>query len=146
MGGITHGKTRNRMESRAYMIWRQMRQRCGNPQNKGYHRYGGRGITVCPEWHDFAIFLADMGDPPEGKSLDRYPDNDGPYCKANCRWATRSEQMQNTRRSAYVEINGERRRVRDIEISLGLSSGAIWHRIKKGWPIEKAYTTPRIAS
>jgi hypothetical protein len=123
-----------------------MRQRCTNPKKASYRYYGARGIKVCPEWNEFSVFLADMGEPPEGKSLDRFPDNDGDYCKANCRWATLEEQAATTRRASYIEVNGVRRRVRDLEVELGLSQGTIWHRLKKGWPIEKACTTPRIES
>lgn len=81
-----------------YRLWAAMIARCENKKVACYPRYGGRGIRVCPEWHSFEAFYADMGERPPGKSLDRI-DNDGPYCKANCRWATATEQALNTRRS-----------------------------------------------
>lgn len=78
-----------------YMIWVAMRQRCLNPRMPAWHRYGGRGITICPAWGRFGQFLADMGPrPSSAHSLDRI-DNDGHYEPGNCRWATWSEQNAN---------------------------------------------------
>jgi hypothetical protein len=73
-----------------------MRKRCHNPNQDNYAYYGGRGITVCERWDDFAAFLADMGERPPGMSLDRV-NNDHGYSAANCRWATRTEQAHNRR-------------------------------------------------
>jgi hypothetical protein len=81
-----------------YYIWSGAIQRCHNPKNKDFKRYGARGITVCERWRSFVNFLADMGERPEGMTLDR-EDNDLGYSKANCRWAT-PKQQANNRRSA----------------------------------------------
>ena len=80
--------------SSTYSTWAGMKQRCLNPQFSTYRYYGGRGITVCERWLAFANFLADMGEKPEGQTLDRI-DGDGDYELANCRWATTWEQARN---------------------------------------------------
>ena len=96
---VKHNGTKNPH----YMVWFQIKDRCFNVNNKNYHNYGGRGITICEEWkHDYERFINDMGYRPTDKhSLDRI-DNNGNYCKENCRWVTQDIQCRNTRKSYKV--------------------------------------------
>jgi len=105
---MTRRRSRHRDEHPVeYEAWAQMKSRCNNPKNKRYHRYGGRGISVCPAWEDFLGFYRDMGDRPESKdSIDRI-DNNGNYEPRNCRWATNCEQQGNTVRSFRVQYKSE---------------------------------------
>jgi len=86
--------------SPAYRSWMAMNGRCRNPNDPGFHLYGGRGITICDRWRDFVCFLEDMGDRPPGTSIDRI-DNDGNYEPGNCRWATPKQQGQRRRAPTF---------------------------------------------
>lgn len=75
--------------------WRAMKARCNDPKNDSYSGYGGKGIGYDPAWETYAVFLFDMGERPEGKTLDRRDGKKG-YCRENCKWSTIYEQNQNT--------------------------------------------------
>lgn len=102
-----HSHALNGCKTGTYTSWQAMLERCGNPKFFAYERYGGRGIKVCDRWKSFVNFLADMGERPDGKTLDRYPDNNGNYEPGNCRWATRKEQSQNTSSTKFLTLDGE---------------------------------------
>ena len=109
------------------------------------HRYY-TNISVCERWDDFQNFLDDMGERPEGMTLDRI-DGNGDYCPENCRWATRSEQNKNRRPftrkdSLRITFNGETLTTPQWAKKTGLRSSTIRIRLKRGWTVEKALTKP----
>lgn len=93
---VRHGHTSkgHGRQTPTYGSWHAMNSRCRNPKATGYERYGGIGVTICDRWLVFETFLADMGERPEGTTLDRI-DNDGNYEPGNCRWATYKQQAEN---------------------------------------------------
>lgn len=92
-----HGHSRiNGKRGKTYSVWTHMKARCNNKKHQEYKNYGGRGIKICDRWNRFENFLSDMGEKPDGLSLDRIDNMDG-YYKENCRWATPSEQSRNRR-------------------------------------------------
>ncbi|HAM41644.1 MAG TPA: hypothetical protein DCP69_09995 [Candidatus Omnitrophica bacterium] len=135
-------RTHGMCTTQEYKNWFSMKSRCTNQRNYAYRYYGGRGITVCDEWMTFEPFLRDMGRRPSPQhSLDRI-DNDGPYCRENCRWATRTEQMHNTRSNRWFELNGQRMVLQDWARQIGASYATLYTRLARGWPVERALTLP----
>ena len=139
MSNFRHGKKR----SSIYTIWRSMIDRCENPNVKAYPNYGGRGIKVCDDWHDFKTFYREMGDRPEGMTLDRI-DNDKGYYKWNCKWSTRREQIINRRNTRHLTVRGITKPCTDWAQITGLDGRTILARIRKGWSEEEAVLIPKV--
>jgi len=118
-----------------------MLTRCTNPNFPGFYKHGGRGIRVCERWHSFENFLADMGERPSGKTLDRI-NNNGHYEPGNCRWATTAEQSVNTRQNHFLTFMGETMTLSQWTAKMGLRRGCIGERIARGWSVARALTEP----
>jgi len=112
---------------RSVGVWKQMLDRCSNPQNKFWHRYGGRGIAVSESWLNFDSFYADMGTAPKGYHLDRI-DNDGPYCKENCKWVTVADSLKNRSLTLWVTYQGEKLSLKELSVRLGIPYDPIYRR------------------
>ena len=132
MGVEKHGNKRRSAASPTYLSWIGMRTRCSNPNEPGWKNYGGRGIIFDPRWDDFAAFLQDMGERPPGTSLER-KDNNGNYCKDNCKWATKKEQNNNQRKN--VKVGGKS--IGDIATEKGELRATVYARWKKYGTVEK---------
>lgn len=137
---LKHGHATPGAHSPTYNVWHGMMQRCFNEKTSGYKYYGGRGIKVCVRWQTFENFLADMGERPEGLSIDRYPNNDGNYEPGNCRWATAKEQNNNSRHNRLVTLNGQTKNLKQWADHLGLKIAFVAQRIIRGWSPERALT------
>lgn len=134
---LTHGKSK----SKTYAIWNGMKQRCINPHVREYHRYGGRGITVCERWFKYENFLEDMGECPEGHSIDRIDNNLG-YYKNNCKWSTDKEQSNNRCSCVLITLDGITMNMKQWAEKYSISNKTLHKRIKDGWDIEMAIKTP----
>lgn len=131
--------------TRLFRIWSNMKNRCNNPNCDVFHRYGGRGITVCDEWkNDFQAFYdwSITHGYSDELTLDR-KDNDGNYCPENCRWATFKTQANNTSRCRLITINGETKSMHEWCEITGVNYNTARDRINRGhWDPIKAVTTP----
>ena len=120
------------MKHELYHTWQSMKQRCLNPNTEWYHRYGGRGITVCDEWiNSFDTFVSDMGKRPIGHTLDRI-DNDGPYCKDNCKWSLPIENSRNKENAIFVTHDGVEMLLIEWCESLDLDYNVLKSRYNRG--------------
>lgn len=122
-----------------------MMYRCYNELHERYADYGGRGITVCPEWHDLDSFVDDMGPCPKGYTLERI-DNDKSYNKENCKWATYTEQANNMRKTITACLNGVTKKcsvwVAELSEVTGLKKSTIRRRITEGWTYDEIISIP----
>lgn len=135
----THGQT----GTRAYRAWKSCWYRCTNKKYRWWKNYGGRGIRVCARWKTFENFHADMRDPPDSvrTSLER-KDNNGNYEPGNCIWASRAQQARNKRNTRNLTLEGQTRCLSDWSKATGVPVTTLWCRIRDGWSVEKALTTP----
>lgn len=137
---VSHGMTKTSV----YRVWNAMVRRCTSPADPSFHRYGGRGITVCDQWRmpgGFSTFFADMGECPSGHSLERIDNNAG-YSPNNCKWETPANQAKNRVTTRLLTLNGETKPLKDWARSLGISDTSLRLRLdKRGWSLERALTT-----
>lgn len=133
---ITHECSKTRI----YSIWKNMRQRCFNKKCTHYKYYGGRGITMCPQWLTFENFLSDMGHPPsKDHTIERIDVHKG-YNKENCKWILSKNQGLNKTNNRLITFKGETKILKEWEFITGIHCRTITSRIKAGWSVEDALT------
>lgn len=126
-----------------YITWVKMRQRCDNQNNEKYHRYGGRGIKYQDSWNNFESFFNDMGERPDGKTLDR-TNNNGNYTKENCRWSSPFEQSNNMERNIFLTFDNKTMTISKWAIKLNVKKSTLYGRMLKGWSDEKILTYRKV--
>jgi len=135
---VTHGRS----YTKEYKQWDSMKQRCLNPSHEFFDEYGGRGIKVCDSWlESFENFFADMGECPEGLTLDRI-ENDGNYEPGNCRWVSQGEQNRNKRGVVIMAFGDDQMCLAEWARRIGMHEDTLRRRIKTGWTVEEALTIP----
>lgn len=127
-----HGHNKDKL----HVIWRMILNRCNNPKSDKYKDYGGRGIKVDVRWLDFNQFKSDMGDRPEGHTVER-KDNEQGYSKDNCVWADAKTQARNRRSTKLIEFNGQRKILKDWADEYGVNYSTAKGRYASGLPFEK---------
>ena len=135
-----HGQTKSNHTAATpeYTTWCGIVQRCTNPKNAHYDRYGGRGITICDKWRDdFTAFYEDMGKRPVGTSIDRIDNNKG-YEPGNCRWTDKKTQQNNLSNNIVITHGGITMTLPMWAEKSGLSQSCLAARIRRGWPVERA--------
>lgn len=125
--------------------WGQMIKRCYDPLHHKFPRYGLRGIRVCERWIIYRHFLEDMGERPEGKTLNRI-NNDGDYCPINCEWATPKQQARNTSQTKLVTYNGQTKSVSEWAELTGIKRRTLSKRLQSGWSAKNALSVEVSAS
>ena len=127
-----HGHNTSKGKSPTYITWDKMKTRCNNPNHERYKDYGGKGIKVCVRWNSFVNFLKDMGERPEGKTLDRIDTTKG-YSKSNCRWATIKQQMRNRNNTLMFTYEGKTKPLKEWAEEIGSPYMTLYNRIARGW-------------
>lgn len=131
----------NMARTRLYHIWHGMKQRCTNPKDHDYSRYGGRGITICAEWMHFEAFKewASANGYRDDLTIDRINVH-GNYDPTNCRWATVKEQNSNKSNARLLTYNGKTQSITAWAEELGIDRHRIFQRLQQGWNTERALT------
>lgn len=134
----THGMSR----TKEYVTWKTMHHRCRSTNPAQRPHYLDRGIVVCAEWKDFTVFLRDMGKHPgKGYDLDRI-NNDLGYSKENCRYVSRSVNLNNRRCNRRITFNGKTQTIADWALETGINYRTLNNRINRGWAVEDAMIAP----
>ncbi len=149
---IKRNTTHSQRHTFLYEVWKSLRQRCNNPKHASYYNYGGRGITICEEWnksfqsfYDWAYAngysLEHQKDEVKKLTIDRI-DVNGNYEPNNCRWVDRKTQARNTRITKFITFKGQTKPIVEWCEIYGIKRNSFDIRIKCGWSIEEALTTP----
>lgn len=140
---LIHGAAKDFQHYPEYDIWLGMKGRVHNPNNKRFKFYGGRGITICQQWLDsFENFYRDMGQRPHPKLTLHRVNNNGNYCPENCVWATKKVQNREKTNTHWQTYQGERKSLADWADITGINYTALHQRLRAGWSVERAFTTP----
>ena len=133
----------SKKRQRLYTIWFKMIKRCEDPNTKQYNGYGGRGVGICEEWHNFDVFFewAIENGYEDNLSIDRI-DNDGNYEPLNCRWADRETQANNTRTNVKIEMDGETHTIAEWARIFNMKYITLYSRLLKGYSLKEAVTMP----
>ncbi len=140
---LPHTRTHGLTGTPEHIVWKHIRQRCNNPNDKSFADYGSRGIIVCDRWHSFENFLADMGKHPTKKHTIERRNNNGNYEPDNCYWAeNRVIQNNNTRKNVHLTYNGQTMTVAQWARAISIPVDTLWKRIRREWSIEDALSLP----
>ncbi|WP_270207323.1 hypothetical protein [Streptococcus anginosus] len=138
---IIHGKSN---KERLYQTWKNMRQRCNNPNRSDYPRYGGRGVRICNEWNEYSNFRAWAlsNGYADNLSIDRI-DVNGNYEPSNCRWVDNFVQANNVRNNRMITFKNNTYTMAEFARKIGISYSTLQHRLDRGWTIDKIVQTPQ---
>jgi hypothetical protein len=137
---VARNRTHGLSKTPTYRSWKDMRARCNNPNDSDYKDYGGRGIKVCERWSDYPAFLADMGERPAGKTIDRR-DTNGNYEPDNCRWADAQTQANNKRSNRVIEIDGKQQTLQQWCREIGIERTKVSYRLQQGFSLQDAFSS-----
>jgi hypothetical protein len=138
---LKHGHGKKNNTSKTYHSWCSMKRRCKCKTLKHYRLYGGRGIKICKRWEKFENFLKDMGERPEGKTIDRI-DVNGNYEKNNCRWSTAKQQNLNKQKTIKIMYKNNLFTINELSLQINIPESIIRDRLRLKWSVEKIINTP----